>query len=118
MSGSALISGLIIGLAIGLAGRFLVPGRRAAPAWLTVALGVAAALLGSVVIRLVGAGLVEFTLLRLAVQAGFAGVAVAFAVITADREPRHGGHASVIRAPAAPPPRGVPGEQPEREERS
>jgi len=116
VSGSALVSGLTIGLAVGLAGRFLVPGRRAAPVWLTVALGVAAALLGSVVIRLLGGDLAGLTVPRLAVQAGFAGVAVALAVVTADRQPAPDGYAPAIRASAAPPPGGVAGEQREREE--
>ncbi|MCW3818169.1 hypothetical protein ONA91_27335 [Micromonospora sp. DR5-3] len=118
MSGSALISGLAIGLAVGLAGRLLVPGRRAAPVWLTVALGVAAALLGSVVIRLLGADLAELTVLRLVAQSGFAGVAVFLAVVTAERQSPRDGYEPVIRAAtAAPAPRDAACERREREDR-
>lgn len=119
MSGSALVSALIVGVAVGVAGRLVVPGRTAAPVWLTLALGVAAALLGSIVVRLVGADVVEPTLPRLLVQSGSAGVVVVLAVVTAGRqrpaarpEPdpclHRGG-----RRPAPPPGSGV-----ERKERS
>ncbi|MEU5722449.1 hypothetical protein [Micromonospora sp. NPDC047738] len=117
MSGSALISALTIGLAVGLAGRLLVPGRRVAPVWLTVALGVAAALLGSVVIRLLGADLAELTVLRLVAQSGFAGVAVVLAVVAAERQSRRDGYAPLFRTSApAPPPSSAAGERRERED--
>lgn len=86
MTGSALVSALVVGLAVGLVGRFVVPGRTAAPVWLTLALGVAAAQLGSITLRLAGADLGEEAVPRLVVQSGFAAVAVVLAAVTAGRQ--------------------------------
>ncbi|TDC36759.1 hypothetical protein E1211_12400 [Micromonospora sp. 15K316] len=83
MSGSALVSAVLVGLAVGVLGRWAVPGRRAAPLWLTLALGVAAALLGSIVARLAGTDIDELPGLRLTVQAGGAAGAVLLALLTA-----------------------------------
>jgi hypothetical protein len=82
VSGTALVSALVVGLAIGVAGRWAVPGRRA-PLWLTLAFGVAAALLGSIVARLAGADIDALPTLRLAVQTGCAAGAVLLALLTA-----------------------------------
>ncbi|MDZ5442369.1 hypothetical protein U2F26_06430 [Micromonospora sp. 4G57] len=86
MSGSALVSALIAGLAVGTAGRLVVPGQKAAPVWLTLALGVAAALLGSIMVRLAGADVDQPAVPRLIVQSVFAGVAVALAIVAAGRQ--------------------------------
>ena len=85
MTGTSLISALIVGIAIGMVGRLVAFGRTALPTWLTLALGVAAALLGSVTARLAGADLDGLTALRLVVQSGFASLAVLLAVVTAGR---------------------------------
>ncbi|MFC0003531.1 hypothetical protein [Micromonospora siamensis] len=79
MTGAALVSALLVGLAMGTVGRLVVPRRRAVPVWLTVAAGVAAALLGTIVARLDGVD-VRDSGGRLLVQAGAAGVAVLLAV--------------------------------------
>ncbi|MFC0506442.1 hypothetical protein [Micromonospora costi] len=109
MDGNVLVSALIVGLAIGTAGRLLVPGRAAVPVWLTLALGVAAALLGSIVVRLAGVDLGGLTALRLTVQTGCAGLAVVLAVVSgaqrsADgatgRDPGATGHPTLARRPA------------------
>ncbi|MER7890167.1 hypothetical protein ABTX15_10120 [Micromonospora sp. NPDC094482] len=109
MTGDALISALVVGLAIGTAGRLVLPGRKAAPVWLTLALGVAAALLGSIVVRVASADVDELSTLRLAVQTGCAGVAVVLALVTggqrrtddaAGRGPRAAGHSRLARRPA------------------
>lgn len=114
MSVSALVSALVVGLAVGVAGRLVVPGRKAAPVWLTLALGVAAALLGWIVVLLVDADLAEPTGLRLVIQAGFASVAVVLAVLTAGRQPPHDPNALLIHSPRGQ----AGGERREREERS
>jgi uncharacterized membrane protein YeaQ/YmgE (transglycosylase-associated protein family) len=80
VTGSALLSALAIGLAVGVVGRFVLPGPKAAPVWLTVALGVAAALLGSVTIRLIGVDVNPAL-----PQVGFALPAVVLGVVTAGR---------------------------------
>ena len=48
MTAGGIITALIIGLIIGALGRLVVPGRQNIPIWLTMLVGVGAALLGSV----------------------------------------------------------------------
>ena len=54
MTVSGIISALIVGLIIGALGRLVVPGRQAIPIWLTVLIGIGAALLGTAVARAAG----------------------------------------------------------------
>ncbi|WBB68470.1 hypothetical protein [Micromonospora sp. WMMD812] len=84
MSGDVLVSALVVGLMVGAAGWLPVPGRTAVPLWLTLALGVAAALLGAIVVRLAGAGADDFTALLIAQSCG-AGTAVLLAVLSGRR---------------------------------
>jgi uncharacterized membrane protein YeaQ/YmgE (transglycosylase-associated protein family) len=51
---TGIISALIIGLVIGALGRLVVPGRQSIPIWLTMLIGVGAALLGTVIARAAG----------------------------------------------------------------
>ncbi|MEV4811669.1 GlsB/YeaQ/YmgE family stress response membrane protein [Micromonospora avicenniae] len=99
MSGRVLVSALVVGLAVGMIGRWAVPGRRAAPLWLTLSLGVAAALLGSIVARLAGADINELPGPRLTIQAGCAAGAVLLALLTAGQ--RDGDHSTVPNPPDA-----------------
>ena len=85
MSGSTLVSALAIGITVGLVGRLVLPGPKAAPVWLTLALGVAAALLGSVTARLLGADSGQEAPHGLVAQVGFAVPAVVLGVVTAGR---------------------------------
>jgi len=48
---TGVISALIIGLIIGALGRLVVPGRQSIPIWLTMLIGIVAALLGTVIAR-------------------------------------------------------------------
>jgi uncharacterized membrane protein YeaQ/YmgE (transglycosylase-associated protein family) len=48
---TGIISALIIGLIIGVLGRLVVPGRQHIPIWLTIVIGIVAALLGTVIAR-------------------------------------------------------------------
>lgn len=54
MTATGIISALIIGLVIGALGRLVVPGRQNIPIWLTMLIGVGAALLGTVIARAAG----------------------------------------------------------------
>ena len=54
MTADGIISALIIGAIIGALGRLVVPGRQAMPVWLTIVVGIIAALLGSVVANALG----------------------------------------------------------------
>jgi uncharacterized membrane protein YeaQ/YmgE (transglycosylase-associated protein family) len=56
MTITGIISALIIGLIIGALGRLVVPGKQNIPIWLTMLIGVAAALLGTVIANAIGVG--------------------------------------------------------------
>jgi uncharacterized membrane protein YeaQ/YmgE (transglycosylase-associated protein family) len=54
MTITGIITALIIGLIIGALGRLVVPGKQNIPIWLTMVVGVVAALLGTVIARAIG----------------------------------------------------------------
>ncbi len=54
MTVTGIITALIVGLIIGALGRLVVPGKQHIPIWLTMLIGVGAALLGTVIARSVG----------------------------------------------------------------
>ncbi|MFY1669317.1 GlsB/YeaQ/YmgE family stress response membrane protein [Plantactinospora sp. WMMB334] len=49
-----IISAIIIGLVIGALGRLVVPGKQNIPIWLTLAIGIVAALLGTIIAGIFG----------------------------------------------------------------
>ena len=75
---SGIITALIIGLIIGALGRLVVPGKQNIPIWLTLVIGVVAAILGTL---LAGAfGVAEtpgIDWIELALQVGLAALGVA-----------------------------------------
>jgi uncharacterized membrane protein YeaQ/YmgE (transglycosylase-associated protein family) len=54
MTVTGIITALIVGLIIGALGRLVVPGKQNIPIWLTLVIGVVAALLGTVIANAVG----------------------------------------------------------------
>jgi uncharacterized membrane protein YeaQ/YmgE (transglycosylase-associated protein family) len=54
MTVTNIITALIVGLIIGALGRLVVPGKQNIPIWLTLVIGVVAALLGTVIAKAVG----------------------------------------------------------------
>ena len=50
MSIEGIISALIIGVVIGALGRLVVPGKQDIPIWLTIVIGVVAALIGTFIV--------------------------------------------------------------------
>nr|WP_042179741.1 transglycosylase [Kibdelosporangium sp. MJ126-NF4]CEL14002.1 transglycosylase associated protein [Kibdelosporangium sp. MJ126-NF4]CTQ88370.1 transglycosylase associated protein [Kibdelosporangium sp. MJ126-NF4] len=56
MTVGGLISALIVGLIIGALGRLVVPGKQSIPIWLTIVIGVVAALIGTFVANALGVG--------------------------------------------------------------
>ena len=54
MTVTGIITALIVGLIIGALGRLVVPGRQNIPIWLTMVVGVVAALLGTVLANAIG----------------------------------------------------------------
>lgn len=57
MTAAGIMSAIIIGLIVGVLGRIVLPGRQNIPVWLTVVVGIGAALLGTAIAR--GAGLAD-----------------------------------------------------------
>ncbi|MBO4160946.1 MULTISPECIES: GlsB/YeaQ/YmgE family stress response membrane protein [Micromonospora] len=83
MSVPGIVAAVVVGLVVGTLGRLVIPGRKQVPVWLTLAVGLVAALLGTILSRLVGIDGDGYTLRQLIVQVGLAGVAVALVVGTA-----------------------------------
>ena len=54
MTAAGIISAIIIGAIIGALGRLVVPGRQNIPIWLTVVIGIVAALIGTAIARATG----------------------------------------------------------------
>ncbi|GAB3837696.1 GlsB/YeaQ/YmgE family stress response membrane protein [Dactylosporangium cerinum] len=54
MTVTGIITALIVGLIVGALGRLVVPGRQNLPIWLTIVVGVVAALLGTVLANAIG----------------------------------------------------------------
>lgn len=54
MTVTGIITALIVGLIIGALGRLVVPGKQNIPIWLTMVVGIVAALLGTVLARAFG----------------------------------------------------------------
>ncbi len=78
---------IVVGLIIGALGRLVVPGRQNIKIWLTLLIGVAAALLGTVIAGLLGVDDTRgIDWIELALQIGLAAVGVA-AVAAAQRRP-------------------------------
>jgi uncharacterized membrane protein YeaQ/YmgE (transglycosylase-associated protein family) len=57
MTVAGVISALIVGLIIGALGRMVLPGRQNIPVWLTIVVGIVAALIGTALAR--GMGLAD-----------------------------------------------------------
>jgi uncharacterized membrane protein YeaQ/YmgE (transglycosylase-associated protein family) len=56
LTASGIISAIIIGAIIGALGRLVVPGRQPMPIWLTIVIGIVAALIGSLIASALGVG--------------------------------------------------------------
>jgi uncharacterized membrane protein YeaQ/YmgE (transglycosylase-associated protein family) len=53
---TGIISAIIVGLIIGALGRLVVPGRQAIPIWLTIMIGIVAAIVGTLLANALGVG--------------------------------------------------------------
>lgn len=51
-----IISAIVVGLIVGALGRLVLPGRQNISIWLTIAIGIAAALIGSLIASALGVG--------------------------------------------------------------
>ncbi len=88
MTVTGIITALIVGLIVGALGRLAVPGRQNIPIWLTMVIGVVAALLGTVIARAIGVNTTGFSFLEFALQVLLAAAGVAIVVATAGRRHR------------------------------
>ncbi|GII63749.1 transglycosylase [Sphaerisporangium krabiense] len=53
---TGIFSAIIVGLVIGVIARLVVPGRQNIPIWLTIVIGIVAALIGTAIADALGAG--------------------------------------------------------------
>jgi uncharacterized membrane protein YeaQ/YmgE (transglycosylase-associated protein family) len=75
---SGIFSALFVGIIIGALGRLVLPGRQKIGVWLTLIIGIVAALLGTLVAGMLGvANTPGIDWIELALQVGFAAAGVA-----------------------------------------
>jgi uncharacterized membrane protein YeaQ/YmgE (transglycosylase-associated protein family) len=77
---TGIISAIIVGLIIGTLGRLIVPGRQNIPVWLTLVIGIVAALIGTLIAAALGVSTSRgVDWIELVLQVGLAAIGVAFA---------------------------------------
>lgn len=79
MTAEGIISAIVVGLIIGALGRLVLPGRQNIPIWLTILVGIGAALLGTAIARSMGLADtpgIDFTEILIQVVLAAIGVAV------------------------------------------
>ena len=85
MTVTGIITALIVGLIIGALGRLVVPGRQNIPIWLTMVIGVVAALIGTAIANAIGVSTdtpgVDWGELLVQVLVAAVGVAITVAVM-------------------------------------
>ena len=96
MTVAGIISALVVGLIIGALGRLVVPGKQNLPIWLTIVVGIVAALLGTAIAR--GAGIADtdgFDWWELIIQIVLAAIGVSLTASLYGRRGGRGGHRTV-----------------------
>ncbi|WP_422734563.1 GlsB/YeaQ/YmgE family stress response membrane protein [Micromonospora sp. WMMD558] len=90
MEVTGFFTAIIIGLVIGALGRLVVPGKQNIPIWLTLLIGVVAAILGTLVAGALGVDdTAGIDWIELALQVAFAAIGVAVAASTYGRRRVH-----------------------------
>ena len=80
MTVTGIISAIVVGLIIGALGRLVVPGKQNIPIWLTIVVGIVAALIGTFIARFLGvADTRGFDWIELIIQIVLAAVGVILA---------------------------------------
>lgn len=90
MTATSIITAVVVGLVVGGLIRWLVPACRRVPLWLPPAVGVGAAVMGTVAARLGGVDASQVSPVELVLQLVLAGAAVGAVAVTAERKPRRG----------------------------
>ena len=81
MTIGGVFSAIFIGLIIGALGRLVVPGRQRIPIWLTIAVGIVAALIGTAIVgELSDTNGLDWTEIVVQVALAAAGVAIAASI--------------------------------------
>jgi uncharacterized membrane protein YeaQ/YmgE (transglycosylase-associated protein family) len=76
--GYSIIGAIIVGLILGVLAKLIMPGRQAVPLWLTILVGIVAAIIGNYVATLLGVGVTRgFDCTRHALQLLFAVLGIA-----------------------------------------
>jgi uncharacterized membrane protein YeaQ/YmgE (transglycosylase-associated protein family) len=89
MEVTGFITAVIIGLIIGALGRLVVPGKQKIPIWLTILIGVVAAVIGTLVAGALGvADTRGIDWIELALQVGFAAAGVSLVAGASGRRSR------------------------------
>ncbi|WP_344652683.1 GlsB/YeaQ/YmgE family stress response membrane protein [Cryptosporangium japonicum] len=88
MTITGIVSAVGIGLLVGALGRLVVPGRQRIPLWLTLVIGIAAALLGTIVVRLAGVSTAGFSGVELVAQVALAALGVGLVAAGSGRSAR------------------------------
>jgi uncharacterized membrane protein YeaQ/YmgE (transglycosylase-associated protein family) len=74
---SAIISAIVVGAIIGALGRLIVPGRQSISIWVTIAIGIVAALIGTFIAQAVGVATTNgIDWIELVIQVALAAVGV------------------------------------------
>ncbi|RSM84036.1 GlsB/YeaQ/YmgE family stress response membrane protein [Amycolatopsis sp. WAC 01375] len=80
MTVTGIITAIVVGLILGVLGRFFAPGKQSIPIWLTIIVGIAAAFIGTAIARGLGyADTKGFDWLELITQIVIAGLGVTLA---------------------------------------
>ncbi|MDT0352809.1 GlsB/YeaQ/YmgE family stress response membrane protein [Pseudonocardia charpentierae] len=80
MTVTGIITAIVVGLIIGVLGRLVVPGKQNIPIWLTIVVGIVAALLGTFIARALGvADTRGFDWIELIIQIVLAAIGVTIA---------------------------------------
>ncbi len=80
MTVTGIIMAIVVGLILGVLGRFFAPGKQSIPIWLTIAVGIVAAFIGTWIARGLGyADTNGFDWLELITQIVVAGIGVTLA---------------------------------------
>jgi uncharacterized membrane protein YeaQ/YmgE (transglycosylase-associated protein family) len=75
---SAIISAIVVGVIIGALGRLVVPGKQNISIWVTIAIGIVAALIGTFIANALGVGNTNgIDWIKLIIQVALAAVGVA-----------------------------------------
>jgi uncharacterized membrane protein YeaQ/YmgE (transglycosylase-associated protein family) len=73
---TGIITAIIVGAIIGALGRLVVPGKQNIPIWLTIVIGIVAAIVGTLLAGAIGLSTAGFSIWELLVQVALAALGV------------------------------------------